>query len=210
MPATTTTSKTTTTVKQTNLTAAAKDDSFLAQSTGATEDNSVRLSVLANDPGAAKLYSVWQVPEGTSSSTQVQVMTTSTLKSGAVIAINADGTISYDPRNAFQSLAEGELATDTFTYTVRMANGTLSTANVSVQVLGKNDVATISGISTGAVTEDAGGTASGKLAVASGQHLVWTVPTAHSASIKAPGHSQQTTRAMLCRHLPLARLPRKA
>ena len=40
------------------------------------------------------------------------------LDSGALLTVNADGTFSYDPNGAFDDLAEGETATETFSYTV--------------------------------------------------------------------------------------------
>lgn len=154
---------TTTTVKLATLTAAAKNDSFASL---ATEDNTVNLSVLGNDPGSASLYSVWQVPAGFPQQEQFQVMNAVVLPSGASIGINPDGTVCYTAGEAFQHLAEGVVAMDTFTYTVRMANGALSTASVSVEVMGKNDPATIGGDLAGAVAEDGVVAAGGVLAVA--------------------------------------------
>ncbi|WP_299362729.1 Ig-like domain-containing protein [uncultured Paracoccus sp.] len=58
--------------------------------------------------------------------------------SGAgTIAISADGTeIVYDANGAFDHLAEGETATDSFDYTIQLANGALSTATVTVTITG--------------------------------------------------------------------------
>ena len=156
-----------TTVKLATLTAAAKNDAY-----SGTEDNilGVNLDVLANDPGSASLYSVWQPiaePAGTTPATsgQLPIETSATLPSGAVITINGDGTINYNAGNAFQHLGEGDTATDTFSYTVRMANGALSTATVTLTIQGVNDVATISGDNAGTVTEDGALSASGSLLV---------------------------------------------
>src|SRR5690606_22298625 len=44
---------------------------------------------------------------------------TITLASGAKLTINANGTYSYDPNGAFDHLAEGTQATETFTYTIK-------------------------------------------------------------------------------------------
>lgn len=156
-----------TTIKLATLTAAAKDDVF-----SGTEDNiaSVNLSVLANDPGSASLYSVWQpVAEanGTTPATsnQLPIETSATLPSGAIITMNGDGTVNYDAGNAFQHLGDGDTATDTFSYTVRMANGALSTASVTITIQGVNDAATISGVNAGTITEDGTLSASGSLSV---------------------------------------------
>ncbi|WP_299085827.1 tandem-95 repeat protein [uncultured Ruegeria sp.] len=60
---------------------------------------------------------------------------------GAVLLLNANGTISYDPAgaDAVQALADGQTLTDTFTYTVEDGSGGESTANVSIVVHGTND-----------------------------------------------------------------------
>ncbi|WP_153039984.1 VCBS domain-containing protein, partial [Pseudovibrio sp. WM33] len=49
------------------------------------------------------------------------------------------GTFSYDPNGAFEYLAVGETATDSFTYTVIDAAGESSTETVSVTITGQND-----------------------------------------------------------------------
>ena len=55
------------------------------------------------------------------------------------VADNGDGTVTYDPTAAYQSLAVGAIATDTFTHTVADGNGGTDTATVSVTVTGVND-----------------------------------------------------------------------
>ncbi|KPK38135.1 MAG: hypothetical protein AMJ69_09190, partial [Gammaproteobacteria bacterium SG8_47] len=62
--------------------------------------------------------------------------TTATLGS---VFDNGDGTFDYDPNGAFDTLAAGESATDTFTYTVSDGNGGTSTAGVTITVNGAND-----------------------------------------------------------------------
>ncbi|KZL18279.1 hypothetical protein PsWM33_04985 [Pseudovibrio sp. WM33] len=52
---------------------------------------------------------------------------------------SSDGTFSYDPNGAFEHLAVGETATDTFTYTVTDSSGTSSTNTVTVTIDGAND-----------------------------------------------------------------------
>ncbi|MEK6685790.1 MAG: VCBS domain-containing protein [Pseudomonadota bacterium] len=156
-----------TTIKLATLTAAAKDDVF-----SGTEDTiaGTNLAVLANDPGSANLYSVWQPTAeaaGTTpaTSSQLPIETSATLPSGAIITMNEDGTVNYNAGDVFQHLGEGDTATDTFSYTVRMANGALSTASVTVTIQGVNDAATISGVNAGTVTEDGALSASGSLSV---------------------------------------------
>jgi VCBS repeat-containing protein len=159
-----------TTAKVATLTGAAKDD-LLA---GGNEDSThADLNVLANDPGAARLWSLDQSVPGMTPGSQVPTSLNGvfTLDSGATISANLDGTIHYDGSAVnLQYLAEGEIYTDHFVYTVRMANGALSTASVSVQVVGVNDIAVITGATAGDVMEDGGLTAGGTLVVSDADH----------------------------------------
>jgi len=139
-----------TTIKVANLTTAALNDSFTAAQTGLTEDNLfANLNVLANDPGSAQLYSVVQDTSSYAATAQFPVSNTATLASGAKITINGDGTIKYDASHlnvSPDSLAEGEVFKDSFTYTVRMANGALSTAVATVEIAGENDAPTLASV----------------------------------------------------------------
>ncbi|HEY0846576.1 MAG TPA: VCBS domain-containing protein [Noviherbaspirillum sp.] len=148
-----------TTVKVASLTGAAKDDAFLSATTGLTEDStSARLNVLANDPGAARLYSLTQSTAGLTSTAQFPVVTTAVLPSGATIRINTDGTISYDAstiQSSLQQYALGETFTDSFVYTARMANGALSTARVTVQIAGANDAPTLAAVEPVSILDSA-------------------------------------------------------
>jgi VCBS repeat-containing protein len=56
---------------------------------------------------------------------------------------NNDGTFSYDPNGQFDSLALGQTATDTFSYTVTDDHGAKSTATATVTVIGENDAPVI-------------------------------------------------------------------
>lgn len=142
-----------TTVKVATLTGAAKDDLLNATITGLAD-----LNVLSNDPGAARLYSLSQDAAALAGTTQFPVLTTVTLQSGASISINADGTIHYDAtamQHALQALAEGENFTDSFVYTVRMANGALSSATATVTIAGVNDAPTLAAITPVTVNDTA-------------------------------------------------------
>ncbi|QEG40277.1 DUF4347 domain-containing protein [Roseimaritima ulvae] len=63
--------------------------------------------------------------------------------SGALVTLNANGSFNYDPNGAFDQLAAGETATDSFTYTVSDGNGGSDTATVSVTITGTDDAPTI-------------------------------------------------------------------
>jgi VCBS repeat-containing protein len=158
-----------TTAKVATLTGAAKDDVLQ----GGTEDSLVTdLNVLANDPGAARLWSLDQGVPAMAGGAQVPSALDGTFVTllGALISANEDGTVHYDGSQLnLQYLQEGETATDTFVYTVRMASGALSTASVSVTVTGVNDIAVVSN-DAGAVTEDGTLTAGGTLTVSDADH----------------------------------------
>ena len=67
-----------------------------------------------------------------------------TLASGAVVTVGADGAFTYDPNGAFASLCPGGTATDSFTYTVSDGHGGSGTATVTVTV-------TVNGLESAAV-----------------------------------------------------------
>ena len=62
---------------------------------------------------------------------------------GAKISLTSDGRIKYDT-TLLDSLAAGQTVTDQFTYAIRLANGTLSWATVTVTLTGTNDAPEIS------------------------------------------------------------------
>ncbi|MFN3944644.1 MAG: Ig-like domain-containing protein [Allosphingosinicella sp.] len=100
------------------------------------EDRLLTLDVLANDAGGAakKLFSLNQTHPQTATPANAWVK----LPSGAAISIR-DGTIVYDQRGAFDHLAKGVTAQDQFSYAIRLGNGAVSTAKVTVTITGVND-----------------------------------------------------------------------
>ncbi|GLK88159.1 hypothetical protein GCM10017655_12210 [Pseudomonas turukhanskensis] len=76
-----------------------------------------------------------------------------TLASGALVTANADGSFSYNTNGKFDSLKAGQVATDTFTYTISDGHGGTDTATATVTIIGSNDAPTVGGTSTGTVTE---------------------------------------------------------
>ena len=104
---------------------------------------SATLDVLANDPGAARLYSLYQEVGTLARRDEFPVVTSASTQHGASISINADGTLAYDTsaiQHILQGLAAGEVFTDTFVYTVRMGNGALSTASATIELVGVTDI----------------------------------------------------------------------
>ncbi|MDQ7071467.1 MAG: Ig-like domain-containing protein [Rhodobacterales bacterium] len=94
-----------------------------------TEDASVIIDVLANDTDA----------DSNDVLSIATVDATSAL--GATITLNPDGTVSYNAGGSAQlnTLAAGQSAIDTFSYTVIDPSGLTSTATASVTVTGVND-----------------------------------------------------------------------
>lgn len=84
---------------------------------------------------------------------------TVTLASGpalGILALNADGTFTYDPGTAYDYLAAGTSANVAFTYQVTNSAGVSNIATVNITVTGTNDAPTVTGTFAGAVTEDDG------------------------------------------------------
>ena len=109
--------------------------------------------VLANDtdpdPGDTRtVVSVNGVPGN------VGVATTTV--NGGTVTLNANGSYTYNPGTAFQSLGAGQNGTDTFTYTLQDAAGAPSNvATVTITVTGLNDAPVVTaGAGAAAFTED--------------------------------------------------------
>ena len=66
--------------------------------------------------------------------------TIDTSGTAGLVVDNGDGTFSYDPNGAFDALAGGETATDSFTYTVDDGQGGVSTAVVTVTIHGADEI----------------------------------------------------------------------
>ncbi|RUY81046.1 VCBS domain-containing protein, partial [Mesorhizobium sp. M7A.F.Ca.CA.003.01.2.1] len=153
----------------------AKDDLFTYDSF-----QSVFLNVMANDLGG-NAKTLWSVDNGinntgamngytaadllTQDLARTESPTSETSYNGAKIWITSDGLVGYDAttlsaafKAQLQGLNAGQYLTDSFIYSVRLGNGTLSWATATVHFAGTNDAAVISGVSTGAVVE-AGGVA---------------------------------------------------
>ena len=81
--------------------------------------------------------------------------------SGAAVSL-LNGNVQYDIGTLFQSLAQGQTATDTFSYTVSDLAGATSTATVTMTVTGVND-GPVTVNDTAAVQEDAAFFATGNV-----------------------------------------------
>lgn len=136
-----------------SITVTGVNDSPTATSDQATtdEDSAVTIAVLTNDtdPDLRDHLSV-----GGINTTVVTAGSQVTLASGAVVFVNADGTVRYDPGAAFAALAREQTGSDSFVYMAVDGHGGSSQATVSVSVTGRNDapVAGTDALSTDAAT----------------------------------------------------------
>jgi VCBS repeat-containing protein len=115
----------------------AQDDSATVK-----ENSFVVIDALANDRGSP-VETIWSLDQNdpTNPNADYQVI----LPSGGLIQTNSRNThLVYKSGDAFDYLAEGETATDSFTYTIRQADGSFSTATVHILVTGTNDAAVLS------------------------------------------------------------------
>ncbi|MGM9491342.1 beta strand repeat-containing protein [Ideonella sp. YS5] len=158
-----------------NNTPQAGDDLYTSATTGLTEDSLFisYLAVMANDLGGAA-KTLYSLDNGTNSSgalsptdlltqdiVRTEALTTDRSAQGAKIWITADGKVGYDAatlsaafQDQLQHLSAGQFLTDTFTYAIRLGNGTLSWATATVQIAGVNDAPVVTGAVTGTALED--------------------------------------------------------
>jgi len=154
-----------------NNTPQARDDLYEFNEDGSTLQY---LDVLDNDLGGESkaLWSVYQDDTSTPTNellTQTAVGDWVTLASGAKVSITADGRIAYDYSDIdismIQSLGEGDEFSDTFSYSIRLGNGTISTATVNLTYIGENDTPSDIALDNASVAENADGAVVGNLSV---------------------------------------------
>jgi T1SS-143 domain-containing protein len=95
------------------------------------------------------------------------------------LTISADGSYSYTANAALDALQVGQNPADVFSLTVADSDGGTSTTTLTVNVVGANDAAVISGDTTGAVTE-AGGVNNGTPGIPT------VTGTLHDADVDSP------------------------
>jgi len=158
-----------------NNTPQAADDVFTSATTGLTEDSLfiTYLAVMANDLGGAA-KTLYSLDDGTNSIgiisptdlltqdiVRTEALSTDRSAHGARIWITADGKVGYDAatlsttfQTELQHLSGGQFLTDTFTYAIRLGNGTLSWATATVQIMGVNDAPVVTNAVTANALED--------------------------------------------------------
>ncbi|MEO0852759.1 MAG: choice-of-anchor Q domain-containing protein, partial [Cyanobacteria bacterium J06648_11] len=100
------------------------------------------------------------------------------LPSGALLTLNADGTLSYDPNGQFESLAVGDAIADSLTYTIDDGNGGTDTATATITVNGVNDAPDATNQSFAIAENTANGTSVGAIAASdpdAGAVLTYTI-----------------------------------
>ncbi|MBT9475385.1 VCBS domain-containing protein [Polaromonas sp.] len=151
----------------------AGDDTYSTVEDYLTGGGVLLLDVMNNDLGG-KAKTLWSIDDGAGNPINQENLLGSDIGDGWETTANGNlirifnGQIEYRlgeseaAINAVNALAEGEVMNDTFTYAIRLANGTLSFATVHVNIVGSNDIATISANSDYGVKE-AGGVANDAL-----------------------------------------------
>ena len=79
-----------------------------------------------------------KTPPPTSRNVTTGALASASTAVGAVTD-NGDGTFRYDPDDQFENLGVGEIATDSFSYTIADSNGATDTATVTITIEGVND-----------------------------------------------------------------------
>ena len=126
----------TATVNIVNVSPTATDDSGASYAV-ASNSTLTTPNVLLNDTD----------PSASDPLTVVAINTSSTL---GVVINNGNGTFTYNPNGAFNSLMLGQSAADYFTYTISDGDGGSSTATVTVTINGVNDAPVITSNGGGA------------------------------------------------------------
>ena len=189
----------------------------------------VTLNVMANDLGG-NAKRLWSIDDGNGHTSQADydllnsdmggvwenaavnnlgVADQITISNGQVL-LDLTRSLQALGATSVQALAAGDHIYDQFVYSIRLANGTLSQATVTVDLYGENDAASISGDHTGSVTEDQTLSASGTLTVVDSDHGQSHTATATNApsdnglgtySVDATGHWSYNVNNALVQHL---------
>ncbi|WP_199275318.1 VCBS domain-containing protein, partial [Sinorhizobium glycinis] len=166
------------------------EDQLLSSGIYDAATSTIALNVMANDLGG-KAKTLWSIDDGGSNFLSELLQSNITtgweataegnwirICNGKIEFRIGDGSSSPENARSVDALSEGEHIQDAFYYSIRLSNGTLSYAKVTLDIVGQNDAAAIGGTSTGSVIE-AGGTNNGDPAspTASGTLSVYDVDT---------------------------------
>ncbi|MQW85816.1 VCBS domain-containing protein, partial [Sinorhizobium saheli] len=148
------------------------EDGLLASGIYDASTYTITLNVMDNDLGG-KAKTLWSIDDGGTGFMSELLQSNITtgwettaggnwfrICNGKIEFRVGDGSDSANSARSVDSLTDGECIQDSFYYSIRLANGTLSYAKVTLEIVGQNDAATVVGTSTGSVIE-AGGTDNG-------------------------------------------------
>jgi VCBS repeat-containing protein len=115
----------------------AVNDSFTTDAQTTLTTGNLLTNDTDSNPGAT--LSVADVP--TTSGGSVTLGTATTLPSGALLTVNQNGTFDYNPNGAFSTLAAGQTATDSFTYSITDSRDATSAnfATVTITITGSTN-----------------------------------------------------------------------
>ena len=115
----------------------AANESFTTDAETSLTNGNLLTNVTDSNPGAT--LSIGTVTN--SSGVAVTLGTATALPSGALLTVNANGTFTYDPNGAFNSLSASQTATDTFKYTATDSRGATSASSgtVTITITGSPD-----------------------------------------------------------------------
>ncbi|UWQ81545.1 tandem-95 repeat protein (plasmid) [Leisingera sp. S132] len=163
-----------------------------------SEDSPVTLAPLANDRDAEGGVLAITALDGTPVTEGGSV----TLASGAIVTLNADGTVTFDPNGAYDNLQPGgSPAVVQIPYSIADSGGLADSGVIEITVTGANDPAAFSGQLNAAMSEDGAGT-SGRIAVTDPDSLQQMTPGSYtgnygSLSLAADGSWNYTRTAVL-------------
>lgn len=86
-----------------------------------------------------------ELPVSDADGDPLTVTVTATDENKGTLTVNSDGTVTYDPLGAFEYLAAGEQATETFSYSVSDGQGGTASSSITVTVDGVNDAPVVQG-----------------------------------------------------------------
>jgi|GEM_PF-903662 len=109
------------------------DPNAVADVNATDEQTVVSGNVLDNDSDIDRLDSI---SVSSVNGDEANVGMTTMLTSGALLSMNADGSYDYDPNGAFDTLNDGQIAQDSFSYEIIDDHGAVSTATVTIDIDG--------------------------------------------------------------------------
>src|SRR5215510_9857855 len=129
------------------------------------DDGNGNTSVADYDLSSSDMQGVWE----NAAVNNLGVADKITISNGAILLDLSESLHHFGAANV-NGLAAGDHIHDEFVYAIRLANGALSQAKVTVDIYGQNDTASINGVASGHLTEDATAPVTGTLMVVDPDH----------------------------------------